>query len=605
MAKRTLSKVEFEILVDQYLANDMPLSIIIDTYNVTYPQMHLLANRVIGYDRQIAYLTENYDSSLSNEHDEGLLSIPHNIEEQNPFNKEEHNEQFKRLAEIKEQLAKLSNLETISTLQDKLNKKKKELSNFDYNLIQRIEKFVNDLDHMQENNQTIDYLLAINGIFPKDLPSFDHLYNSYLNCQQEILTIEQQLQQLNEVPKTSKVLNKEYETIREQLVIRNIKLVNWCIRTFFNGIPLPKEEAQMYGLEGLIKAINSFDYTLGYQFSSYAVPTITHNIQRYFEEMMGISWRDFIKKESINYYRRLMKEADPKHKGQITPEELAEMGLVPYTAKAIANIDEMKQFIPMADAFKESEQEYPNHPRYEMPTTFEDYNSIDEYEDGTMEESSEVFDEVVEYHLLREELLSIIKTLPYKEQEIIIHRYGLNGEEPKTLESLAKMYEITPERVRQIEAKALRRFRHPARSKFLRPFYGERSHSSSMYYDSKTSSATLTNNIYTYLVDLLKAHLTFPGILRFLKMRYNIEWSMDDLTRAISSLNKLYIIIHQLLNEDKTIGEIIDELNKGEMHYIIFGSEYSNWLNGFSENLIKNIINKYEIVDINVAKLKV
>ena len=105
----------------------------------------------------------------------------------------------------------------------------------------------------------------------------------------------------------------------------------------------------------------------------------------------------------------------------------------------------------------------------ENPVGEEDDSKIADFiEDETIKSPAEV----AAQNLLREQLLSVIDTLTPREQKVIRLRYGLDDSHPRTLEEVGKEFNVTRERIRQIEAKALRKLRHPSRSKKLRDYMG-------------------------------------------------------------------------------------------------------------------------------------
>lgn len=348
-------------------------------------------------------------------------------------------------------------------------------------------------------------------------------------------------------------LNEEYKAIREQLVKENMYLVDWCLKNYFSNVEIPHEDAKMYGLEGLVIAINKYDYKKGYPFSSYAIRAIKHNIEKYLSEM-ALSG-------SVNYL--------PSSDSTLVQER-------PKTT-----LDYQ--------------------PRYEMPMTLEDYEEIDSYEDETFPSFEENYVEIVDYHRLKEEVSSVIKELPQNEQDVLNFRFGLKDGVAKTREEIAKILGISIDVVRNLEQRALNHLKHPLHTRRLRPYYEAESHQRT---DNKEVQINLKNDVYLYIIDLLKNHISLQSILDFLKMKYNIEWSMFSLTRAINLLNQLSIRINEGINSGKTIEEIIEDLNHSPLYPVVYGYKYYSWPSGFTKEFINSIINDYEIIDLDQLTLK-
>ena len=353
-----------------------------------------------------------------------------------------------------------------------------------------------------------------------------------------------------------------YEKIREQLVQDNIYLVDWCLQTYFSDTPIPQDEAKMYGLEGLVIAINNYDYQKGFSFASYAIRSIKHNIQRYFKEMIGISWNNYVKKSS--------------------------------------SVDSFADDLPSSLVAEDTMYSY--NPRYEMPMTLEDYEAIDEVEDQTSIKVDENLADIADYHLLQKEIATAINTLPEREREVLNLRFGLKDGIAHSREETAKKLNISLEVVRDTEARAIRHLRHPLHTRKLKPFYEP---TADVNRPSKTSIyIEVKNKVYIYLIQLLKSNLSYSAIISFIKMQFNIDWTMEDLTKAINLLNQLSTMIHERLNNGSSIKSIIDELNESSIFPVIFDNKYYSWNVGFSEEFITSIINNYEIIDLDKEELK-
>ncbi|MDE6292359.1 MAG: sigma-70 family RNA polymerase sigma factor, partial [Bacilli bacterium] len=283
---------------------------------------------------------------------------------------------------------------------------------------------------------------------------------------------------------------------------------NWVIREFFKNIPLPKDEVQALALEGLSKAINRFDYTRGYNFSSYATKMMMTNIMRHFKDIMGISWVNYWMKRNIAYWREELANYDTERTTPYTPQELADSGLVKYTAAQIANMDDSVDIIynfsdyyelpdappddmlviqedydfidELEDMMEDSIDQEENDEEFyvplanDMPVTQEDYDFIDALEDmmGVPNDQKEAERELY-FPFMKEALYDVLGELTERDQKVLSLRFGLEDGQERTLEEVGKEFFLTRNRIREIEAKALRRLRHPPRMAKLREYAEE------------------------------------------------------------------------------------------------------------------------------------
>ena len=200
---------------------------------------------------------------------------------------------------------------------------------------------------------------------------------------------------------------------------------------------------------GLIKAVEKFDYRKGFKYSTYATWWIRQAITRAIADQARTIRIPVHMVETINRTHRVSRQLLQEYGREPKPEEIAkEMSLPAERVREILKISQEPVSL-------------------ETPVGEEDDSHLGDF---IQDNNIPVPAEEAAYTLLREQLEEVMETLTEREQKVIRLRYGLGDGRPRTLEEVGKEFHVTRERIRQIEAKALRKLRHPSRSRVLKDY---------------------------------------------------------------------------------------------------------------------------------------
>ena len=410
-------------------------------------------------------LTALADAILATDEPEEIADVPEDDElepthgargkkEKPEDTQKSREERLSNLIEKGKKAGKLT-LKEIADVIDGLNLSQEQMDRF-YDTLEElnIETVGEDLPPIDDDEllPALDELEEIDEVTEEEIAEADSMADSYS-------TDDPVRMYLKEIGKVSLLTQEEEielavrmsqgdEEAKRRMAEANLRLVVSIAKRYVGRGMLFLDLIQEGNL-GLIKAVEKFDYTKGYKFSTYATWWIRQAITRAIADQARTIRIPVHMVETINKVIRVSRQLLQELGHDPSAEEIAAEMNIP--------VEKVRDILKIA----------------QEPVSLE--TPIGEEEDSHLgdfipDEEAPVPAEAASQTLLKEQLADVLKTLTPREEKVLRLRFGLEDGRPRTLEEVGKEFNVTRERIRQIEAKALRKLRHPSRSKKLRDF---------------------------------------------------------------------------------------------------------------------------------------
>lgn len=244
-----------------------------------------------------------------------------------------------------------------------------------------------------------------------------------------------------------RMVEENDKAARDRLIDSNLRLVVSIAKHYQNMHNMPFLDLIQEGNLGLMRAVEKFDYNKGFKFSTYGTWWIRQSITRAISDQARLMRLPVHMVETISKYNKAVKEL------------LQELGRDPSIDEIAAKLNTTIQKVMEIQKISQDPISLESKMGHEEDSKIGDLIP----DENTLSPA-----DVAQQNMLKEQLMGVLESLTPREQKVIRLRYGLDDTHPRTLEEVGREFSVTRERIRQIEAKALRKLRHPAKLKRLR-----------------------------------------------------------------------------------------------------------------------------------------
>ncbi len=333
-----------------------------------------------------------------------------------------------------------------------------EMINTMYDILDRHEidylrKPISDEEDFDEDIDEIDLDLEDDVELEKELEEIDYSIPEGVSLEDPVRIY---LKEIGKVPlltaeeeiMLAKRIEEDDEEARKRLAEANLRLVVSIAKRYV-GRGLSFLDLIQEGNLGLIKAVEKYDYRKGFKFSTYATWWIRQAITRSIADQARTIRIPVHMVETINKVVRTGRQLLQELGREATPEEIAkELDMTPERVREIQKISQEPVSL-------------------ETPIGEEEDSHLGDF---VQDENIKEPEDAASFSLLREQLFEVMDSLTEREQRVLSLRFGLEDGKTRTLEEVGQEFQVTRERIRQIEAKALRKLRHPSRSRKLKDY---------------------------------------------------------------------------------------------------------------------------------------
>jgi RNA polymerase primary sigma factor len=310
------------------------------------------------------------------------------------------------------------------------------------------------IDTFPGHEANADWLKSVKKQYAKqlDLERLEQMEVGILSLQEKLIQFEQKtglsVAEVRDINREMSIGEAKARRAKKEMVEANLRLVISIAKKYTNR-GLQFLDLIQEGNIGLMKAVDKFEYRRGYKFSTYATWWIRQAITRSIADQARTIRIPVHMIETINKLNRISRQILQETGREATPEELAE--------KMDLSEDKIRKVLKIAKEPISMETPVGDDDESHLGDFIQDENMQSPIDSATAES-------------LREATLEILETLTPREAKVLRMRFGIEMNTDHTLEEVGKQFDVTRERIRQIEAKALRKLRHPARSEKLRSF---------------------------------------------------------------------------------------------------------------------------------------